>query len=99
MAQPRGADRGDCQAESSVWINHEINAMNTDIVSIAVTVLAGAFLIAGWPLLCLRPVRRALLGIGGSGCVGLGSTVVALLAGGVMQLPTSALLAQTAESA
>jgi hypothetical protein len=55
--------------------------------AVAATVLAGCFLFSAWPLLWSARLRGALLRASGSGCIGLGATVVGLLAGGFVQLP------------
>lgn len=72
--------------------------MNTYISFIILLIPAALFLVAAWPLLLLPRVRPAIAGLSGTGCVGLGSTLVALLAGGAIQLPASTALAQSAES-
>lgn len=70
--------------------------MNTDIAFISMVIIAGAFVTAAWPLLFLKRVRAVMLGVGGSGCIGLGSTTMAMLAGGMLQLPASTALAEQA---
>lgn len=63
--------------------------MFTDVVpSLVVAVPLACLLVAAWPLLASRRLRPALLGLGGSGCVGIGATIVGLLAGGLVSLPT-----------
>jgi hypothetical protein len=62
--------------------------MNTSFFPfLAIALPLGCFLAAAWPLLLSRRVRPALLGAGGSTCVGLGATVVGLIASGILQLP------------
>ena len=59
--------------------------MTLPIISM-LTLLACA-LAAGWPLLFLPRVRPALLGAGGTGCIGLGSAIMALVASGFAPMP------------
>src|SRR5690348_13355715 len=65
--------------------------MNTSFFPfVAIALPLGCFLSAAWPLLLSRRVRPALLGAGGSTCVGFGATVVGLFASGALPLTTSA---------
>jgi hypothetical protein len=50
-------------------------------------VLISCFLVAAWPLWLTARLRPALRGATGSGCIGLGASLVGLLAGGFVQLP------------
>jgi len=62
--------------------------MNTSFFPfLAIALPLGCFLAAAWPLLLSRRVRPALLGAGGSTCVGFGATVIGLVASGVLQVP------------
>src|SRR5262245_33250652 len=57
------------------------------IATIAVVIPIACLLVAAWPLLFSRWLRPMVLGAAGSGCVGIGGMLVALLAGGLLQLP------------
>jgi hypothetical protein len=53
----------------------------------AIVVPTVCFLVAAWPLVLTQRFRPVLAGVGGSGCVGLGTAIVGLLAGGLVQFP------------
>src|SRR2546428_8556999 len=59
--------------------------MNTIVLPlVAIGLPAACFLAAACPLLLVRRVRPALLGAGGSTCVGFGATVIGLVASGAV---------------
>ncbi len=65
--------------------------MNTNIFPlIAIALPAACFCLAALPLLAHRRIRPALLGAGGSTCVGLGTTIVGLIASGTVQFGSAA---------
>jgi len=57
---------------------------------VAVVVPVACFVVAAWPLLFTARIRPALLGAGGSGCIGLGAGLVGMLVGGLVQFPGAA---------
>src|SRR3954467_9837620 len=65
--------------------------MNTTLFPLfAITIPLACFALAALPLLAHRRVRPALLGAGGSSCVGFGATIVGLMASGMVQMGTAA---------
>jgi hypothetical protein len=65
---------------------------------ISIFVLVGCIVFAGWPLLALPRVRTALAGAVGSGCMGLGATVVGLIASGILQMQPLAAVVLAADN-
>jgi len=65
--------------------------MNTVMFPVfAITVPLACFVLAGLPFIAHRRVRPALLGAGGSICMGFGATIVGLIASGIVQIPALA---------
>src|SRR5688572_6230632 len=58
-----------------------------NVALMAVIVPVVCLAVAGWPLLLLRGMRPMLLRAGGCGCIGLGTSVFAVLAGGMTPAP------------
>jgi hypothetical protein len=61
--------------------------VNPFVMIAIIIIIALSFLVAAWPLLLSGCLRPALRGAAGSGCIGLGATIVGLLAGGFVPLP------------
>jgi hypothetical protein len=73
--------------------------MNTFILTVALLTLFASALVAAWPLLFLPRLRPALARVGGTGCITLGSAIMALLTSGLLQLPGSAAQAYAEDKA
>jgi hypothetical protein len=65
--------------------------MDTNFPLLVLALTGGCALVAAWPLLRLKQFRPALAGVTGSTCIGGGIAVIALLAGGFIELPQLAL--------
>src|SRR5438094_603632 len=62
--------------------------MNTIVFPVvAMAVPAACFALAALPLIAHRRFRPALLGAGGSTCIGLGASVIGIIASGMVQFP------------
>lgn len=65
--------------------------MSTTFLSLlTIAIPAAGLIVAAWPLLCLPRLRPALVGLGGSGCVGVSAAIVGLMASGLVQTPAVA---------